>query len=318
MLRSGQSLLVHASAQPGDVVVAVNPAQAGWEHLSFEARRLERGQRWGRATAESELGLVVLGGTCTIESNHGTWPAVGARADVFAGLPHALYLPRGSEFAITARSPCEIGYGWCAAERTFPARLIEPEEIRVEIRGGDNMTRQINSIIPPGFPCDRLVLVEVYTPGGNWSSFPPHKHDRHHVDAGGIVVEADLEEVYFYRFDRPGGFAYQRVYTSDRSTDALLLCQDGDLVLVPHGYHPVVAAPGATTYYLNVLAGSAQSLAASDDPTYGWIKTSYQAVDPRIPIYPVQTPWISDRHQTAGSETVGARDTGRQAARLKR
>jgi 5-deoxy-glucuronate isomerase len=130
-------------------------------------------------------------------------------------------------------------------------------------------------------------MVEVYTPGGNWSSFPPHKHDVHRVDANGTVVEADLEEIYFYRFDRPEGFAYQRVYTDDRSTDALLLCQDCDVVLVPHGYHPVVAAPGSTAYYLNILAGSAQSLAASDDPQYAWIKQSYTGTDPRIPIYPV-------------------------------
>ncbi len=289
MARPAQHLVVHPSESRSEVVVGVDPARAGWDYLHFEVRQLQVGAMWSWATGDNELGLIVLGGTCAVQSNRGDWPVLGERRDVFGGLPHALYLPRNTEFSVTALSPCEIAYGWCAAETDYPARLITPAEVGIEIRGGDNVTRQINSVIPPGFPCERLVMVEVYTPGGNWSSFPPHKHDEHRVDADGRLIEADLEEVYFYKFDRPRGFAYQRIYTDDRSTDELLLCQDCDLVLVPYGYHPVVAAPGSTAYYLNMLAGSAQSLAASDDPTYAWIKESYTTTDPRIPIYPVGT-----------------------------
>ena len=288
MARSAQSLVIHPSQNRDEVVVHVDPATAGWEHLHFEARQLAAGGRWSWHTGGNELGLIVLGGRCMVQSNHGNWEAVGERANVFAGLPHALYLPRHTEFVLTALAPLEIGYGWCAATEDYPARLITPAEVGVEIRGGDNVTRQINSVIPPGFPCERLVMVEVYTPGGNWSSFPPHKHDVHRTGPDGELLEADLEEIYFYKFDRPSGFAYQRIYTDDRSTDELLLCQDCDVALVPHGYHPVVAAPGSTAYYLNFLAGSAQSLAASDDPAYAWVKQSYTATDPRIPIYSVR------------------------------
>jgi 5-deoxy-glucuronate isomerase len=128
------------------------------------------------------------------------------------------------------------------------------------------------------------VCVEVYTPPGNWSSYPPHKHDVHRVDAAGNLLEADLEEIYFYKLDHPGGYAYQRVYTDTRSIDALMMAQTHDMVLVPEGYHPVVSAHGYTTYYLNFLAGSAQSLANVDDPQYAWIKGTWTHKDLRLPI----------------------------------
>jgi 5-deoxy-glucuronate isomerase len=146
------------------------------------------------------------------------------------------------------------------------------------------VTRQINKMIPPGFSASRLVVVEVYTPSGNWSSYPPHKHDEHIVDSAGNILEADLEEVYFYKIDRPEGFAYQRIYTPDRKIDELILARDSHLVLSPQGYHPVVAAPGYNCYYLNMLAGSAQSLAATDDPEHTWVKQTWKAKDPRLPI----------------------------------
>jgi len=154
----------------------------------------------------------------------------------------------------------------------------------VEIRGGGNATRQINSLIPPGFECDRLVAVEVYTPPGNWSSYPPHKHDVHRVDPAGNLVEADLEEIYFYKLDRPEGYAIQRIYTTERNLDETIVARNNDLVLVPEGYHPVCSAHGYTTYYLNFLAGSAQSLAASDDPAHAWIKGTWKSKDPRVPL----------------------------------
>ena len=219
----------------------------------------------------------------------------GARASVFDGLPHALYLPRRTAFSVTAQTDCEVGVAWVPTDEDHPARLITPAEVHVEIRGGDNVTRQINDIVPPGFDCHRLVVVEVYTPSGGWSSYPPHKHDVHKVDAAGRVIEADLEEIYYYKIDRPEGYAYQRIYTDPASPlhragypiDALLMARDDDVVLVPEGYHPVVSAPGYTTYYLNVLAGSAQSLANSDDPQYTWVKQSYSSKNPAMPVYEV-------------------------------
>jgi 5-deoxy-glucuronate isomerase len=263
----------------------LTPARAGWDWLHFAARKIPKGQRWQHATEGNELALVILGGVCTVKSNRGEWRRVGRRLDVFHGMPYTLYLPPNTEFTIEALGDgLDIAYGWCAADEEHPARLITPDQVSVEIRGGGNATRQINNMIPPGFDCQRLVVVEVYTPSGNWSSYPPHKHDEHRLDAQGRLLEADLEEVYFYKIDRPEGFAYQRIYTADGSLDELLLARDNHLVISPEGYHPVVSAHGYTTYYLNMLAGSAQSLANSDDPQYAWVKSGWKEKDARLPL----------------------------------
>jgi 5-deoxy-glucuronate isomerase len=281
-------LLIHPHATHGEYI-RVTPETAAWEHLHFAARRMRDGEAWCGETGEFEYGFVILGGICAIESSRGTWPQVGRRPDVFRGMPYALYLPRDSSFTILAvGGELDIAYGWCRSEGDHSARLVRPDEVAVEIRGGGNATRQINSLIPPGFDCHRLVAVEVYTPSGNWSSYPPHKHDVHRVDSSGQLIEADLEETYFYKMDRPDGFAIQRVYTADARLNEVILARNNDLVLVPQGYHPVAAAHGYTTYYLNFLAGSAQSLAASDDPAHAWIKKTWTAKDPRVPVVTVE------------------------------
>ncbi len=297
---NSQNLLIRsgASADP-DLLVEVTPELAGWNTIHFQARRLAGGSTWSFATGENELALVVLSGRVSVDSNHGRWEGIGRRASVFDGLPYALYLPVRTSFTVTAEvdaaQPSEFAVAWAETGREFPARLITPGDIGIEIRGGDNATRQINSIIPPGFPCARLVVVEVYTPGGNWSSYPPHKHDVHKAAPGGTILEADLDEIYYYKIDRPEGYAVQRVYTDPTSplhqagfpVDALLMPRNNDVVLIPEGYHPVASPPGYTTYYLNVLAGSAQSLAATDDPGFAWVKNTYRSRDPRVPIYDV-------------------------------
>jgi 5-deoxy-glucuronate isomerase len=290
------NLIVHPgnSADPA-VIVEVTPEMAGWDYVHFQLRRLAAQRSWTFATGEYEMAIVPLSGHLNVEADRGSWQHVGGRESVFSGLPHALYLPRRTSLTVSAEVACEFAVALAPTDQDHDARLVTPEDVTVEIRGGDNATRQINSIIPPGFPCHRLVLVEVYTPGGNWSSYPPHKHDIHKTDPGGKVLEADLEEVYFYKLDRPEGFAFQRVYTAPESPlhragypiDTLLLARENDAVLVPEGYHPVSCPPGYTAYYLNVLAGSAQSLANSEDPRYAWVKEHYQSRDPRIPVYDV-------------------------------
>ena len=270
--------------------IRVTPQEAGWELLHFAARRMAPGQVWEGETGEHEYAFVLLGGRVTVRLGDGTlWEGIGERENVFQGLPHAFYLSRHTRFRVEALTPVDIAYGWVATNEDHPPRWIRPHEVTVEIRGAGNATRQINNIIPPGFDCHRLVVVEVYTPPGNWSSYPPHKHDEHREDSQGHLLEADLEEIYFYKIDRPEGFAYQRVYTGDGSLDELILARNNDLVLVPEGYHPVVSGHGYTTYYLNYLAGSAQSLANSDDPTHAWVKETWPTMpkDPRVPIYPV-------------------------------
>lgn len=263
----------------------VTPENAGWEHLNFCAVRLDLNDHWSFDTAENELALVILGGTCDVVSTAGEFLNIGSRVDVFHGMPTTLYLPRHVQFSVTPKNGgVDFACGWAKTDKDHQPVLIRPDEAVVEIRGGENATRQINKMIPPGFACNRLVVVEVYTPSGNWSSYPPHKHDRRVIDTNWNLIEADLEEVYFYKMDKPEGFAYQRIYNDDRSLDELMLVNDSDLVLSPEGYHPVVAGQGYNVYYLNVLAGSDQSLASTDDPKYSWVKDSWKEKDPRLPL----------------------------------
>ncbi len=292
-----QNLIVHSGnfADP-DVVVEVTPELAGWEYISFQLRRLQANRSWASTTGNSEMAIVMLSGRLGVDSNRGQWLHIGERDSVFSGLPYALYLPRHTSFTVYGETDCEYTVALAPTDEDHMPYLVTPRDIEIEIRGGDSATRQINNIIPPGFPCQRLVVVEVYTPAGNWSSYPPHKHDIHKTDPAGNVLEADLEEVYFYKIDRPEGFAFQRIYTASESPlaragfpiDAVLLVQNNDVVLVPEGYHPVTSPPGYTTYYLNVLAGSAQSLANSEDPRYSWVKEHYQSRDLRVPLYSVE------------------------------
>ncbi len=281
------TLLIHPWSDSRDpaLITRVTPELAGWDTLTMEARRISEGNVWAAFTAEHEMAVVILGGVCSVETNRGNWMRLGRRRTVFEGMPYAVYLPRHTDFRIRALSQTlEIAAAWCPVTEDHPIRAVVPDDVRIELRGGANASRQINSIVPPGFDCQRLVAVEVYTPGGNWSSYPPHKHDVHRTDAQGALLEADLDEIYYYRLDQPEGYAYQRVYTTDRRLDALLMARDNDVVLVPEGYHPVVSAHGYTTYYLNFLAGSAQSLANVDDPDYAWIKSTWSDKDPRLPI----------------------------------
>lgn len=291
------NLIIHPNeAQDSAAIVEVTPERAGWEYIHFQLRRLPEQGSWTNTTENNELAIVLMSGRVRVESNRGQWTQIGERENVFSGLPHALYLPRHTTFTVYAETACEYAVAWVSVEQDTTPRLITPRDIQIEIRGGDHATRQINSIIPPGFPSQRLVIVEVYTPGGNWSSYPPHKHDVHKTDQTGNVKEADLEEIYFYKIDRPEGFAFQRIYTDAESPlhraglpiDAVLRAHNNDVVLVPEGYHPVSSPPGYTTYYLNVLAGSAQSLANSEDPQHAWVKETYQTHDPRVPVYAVQ------------------------------
>jgi 5-deoxy-glucuronate isomerase len=286
MRYTADNLLIRSqdTGAPG-IFTRVDAQQAGWDYLNMTALRLNADQRYSGEVGSHEHVSVILGGRCNFRTSAGDFLDIGGRADVFSGMPWAVYLPRGTRFEIEALTDgFEVASCWVPTDRDHPARLVTPADSAIEIRGGGNATRQINSILPPGFDCHRLVCVEVYTPSGNWSSYPPHKHDVHREAADGTLIEADLEEIYFYKIDRPEGYAYQRVYTDDRRIDALMLAQNHDAVLVPEGYHPVVSAPGYTTYYLNFLAGSAQSLANSDDPAYAWVKHAWGAQDPRLPI----------------------------------
>ena len=269
--------------------ITVTPEIAGWEHLTFGAVRLEQGQEWEFNTLDNELAVAILGGSGDVITNTETFMCVGSRKDVFHGLPTALYFSRNASITINALTKhLDFAFGFAKATNDRPNRLIKPEEISIELRGGENASRQINKMIPPGFPCDRLVMVEVYTPSGNWSSYPPHKHDERILGNNGELLEADLEEIYFYKINKPEGFAYQRIYNDGGTLDELILVSDNHLVLSPEGYHPVVSGFGYDSYYLNILAGSDQSLASTDDPTYSWVKQTWKTIDPRIPLVTIE------------------------------
>ncbi|HPO13637.1 MAG TPA: 5-deoxy-glucuronate isomerase [Candidatus Hydrogenedentes bacterium] len=295
MQYTAENMLIHPETFPHDpgLLLDINPGIAGWEFISFQARKLDAGETWSSETGECEFAFVNISGRYAVETSQKVWRGIGGRKTPFEGPAHVLYLPRRTQFTVTAEEAGEFAVAWVPTDEDHEPFLIPPKKVPTSIRGGDNVSRQINDLLPPGSPVHRLVLVEVYTPSGNWSSYPPHKHDVHIVGENGALIESDLEEVYYYKFDRPEGYAYQRVYTDEHCPlhkaefpiDAVMLPTDGCAVLVPEGYHPVASPPGYTTYYLNILAGSAQSLANQDDPRYSWVKDTYTRRDDRLPLF---------------------------------
>ncbi|MDQ3870705.1 MAG: 5-deoxy-glucuronate isomerase [Chloroflexota bacterium] len=273
------------------VSVRVGPQRAGWRYLSFQVRALAEGEGVPIASHGREAAVVVLAGRgVQIDLPASGRLQLDGRASVFDDLPAAAYLPAGSAATIVGQPGQAHGRTVVAiAEAPASGRpgaseqpvLIGPDDIEVEIRGAGNATRQVNHIIRPEFPADRLLLVEVYTPAGNWSSWPPHKHD---VDA--MPGEAVLEEIYYYQLRRPEGWALQRLYRRDGSRDALWAVRQGELVLVTDGYHPFVAAHGYDAYYLNALAGDRRTMAFSDDPDLAWTRQAWEMLppDPRVPL----------------------------------
>jgi 5-deoxy-glucuronate isomerase len=273
--------------------VALDPESAGWRYLSFVVHDF-RGARWAIAPApDEETCVVVQAGRSVViaDEQGGTWSLPG-RESVFDALPSAIWLPDGRGLTIEVGRPPGAGPSALVVARAPRSRrdgvsdepiVILPEDVKVEIRGAGNATRQINHIVPPTFPADRLEVVEVLTPSGNWSSWPPHKHD---VDD--MPNEAVLEEVYQYRFRRPQAWGIQRVYRADRTRDAIWEVRNGDVVIVPDGYHPFTAAHGDDAYYLNALAGDRRTMACSFDPDWDWVREEWSllAPDPRVPLVP--------------------------------
>jgi 5-deoxy-glucuronate isomerase len=285
MIKSDRYKLVSHATGGFGVYQKVHAREAEWTHLNFEARLMHKAEIWEGNTGENEYGIILLSGNYSIKTSKGSWETVNGRKSVFSGIAHTLYLPRHTSFKLTATSEVlDIAAGWCESNEDFPAKFKTPDEAAIEIRGGDNATRQINSLIEPGFGSSKLVAVEVYTPSGNWSSFPAHKHDERKVDANGSLIEACLEEFYFYKIDKDQGYAIQQVYTTDGSLNELMKVKNNDMVTVPKGYHPVTAGHGYNCYYLNFLAGSDQVLTATNDPDHEWIYNSWSGKDPRIPM----------------------------------
>ena len=254
----------HVPAAQGSVV-KVTPESAGWEYVGFEVIKLAGGETVERGTGGEEICLVPISGTCSVSSGSEIW-GIGGRNGPFDGPPHALYLPPGTDYRVEAAVELELAVCSAPAEGGVEPFEIRPEEVEVEMRGFGNMEREVRPILMAERQVERLLVVEVLTPNGHWSSYPPHKHDR---DA--LPEESYLEETYYHRVRPEKGFAVQRVYTDDRSLDETLAVRDGDVVLVPKGYHPVSAPPGYDLYYLNVMAGPTREWKFKNDPDHEWL-----------------------------------------------
>lgn len=278
---SESGVIVHSRNLPpqqSGELLHVTREGANWEWMSFFVRRLQPGDVY-RTRMEREEGVfVLLAGTCVANWGQGA-RRIGKRKNVFDGFPYALYLPSGGEVSFTAETVCEVAECRVPSEVQLEPKLITPQDVISSLRGGGNASRQIVDISDPAFPADRLMVVEVYTPGGNWSSYPPHKHDVHNPPA-----EVDLDEIYYYRMNSPNGFAFQHLYSREHSGERILKTRDGDAVLIRSGYHPVVAGPGYDVYYLNFLAGSSRTMAVTEDPQHVWIRSTWKEPDPRLPL----------------------------------
>jgi 5-deoxy-glucuronate isomerase len=262
------ALLVRSTAAPADdgLLLEVSPESAGWRYVGFEVLRLAAGRRVERHTGRREVCAVLLSGRADVAFNGREWPDVGRRESVFDGLPYSVYAPPGGMLTLAATSDvAEVALCWAPAQRGVDPVLISPNDVRVSTRGSGATEREVHDVLMESRPAESLLVTEVITPAGNWSSFPPHKHDT-----DDLPREAYLEETYYHRMKRTGGFAVQLVYTADRSLDAAVQVRDGDVVLVPRGYHPVSAAPGYDLYYLNVMAGPVRRWQVTVDLDHAW------------------------------------------------
>ena len=229
----------------------VTPALAGWTYVGFGLHKLDEGQVTGGESGAQELCLVLVSGKARISVNGVDFGEVGERMSPFEGAPWAVYVPQGSEWAADATTALELAVCAAPGGGDYKAKVIAPGTHPRISRGKGANVRHVYNIMPEDDnSAHSLLVVEVITPQGNTSSYPPHKHDQDN-----LPHESMLEETYFHRLNPPQGFAMQRVYTDDRSLDEALVIEDGDVTLVPKGYHPVATTAGYDLYYLNVMAG---------------------------------------------------------------
>ncbi|GAA3209442.1 5-deoxy-glucuronate isomerase [Streptomyces sp. XM83C] len=281
-------------AAAGPYAVDITPERAGWGFSALKVLDLPPGGTHTFDAAGSEWIVLPLAGGCTVtvaeDTGEQTFELAG-RPDVFSGVSDFVYVPRDAAATVISPGGGRFALTGARCERRLPARYGPAFDVPVELRGTGNCSRQVNNFGAAGvFECDRLIAVEVITPGGNWSSFPPHKHDE---DRPG--EESVLEEIYYFEFaahDGTPGLGYQRVSPSGRGrgTDVLAEVRDGDVVLIPDGWHgPSMAVPGHHMYYLNVMAGPGAERAwlICDHPGHAWIRDTWpaQPVDPRLPLY---------------------------------
>ena len=253
---------------PDGKVLGIAPSDAGWEYTSFDLYRRRPGETALGQTGGTEAMLVFVEGRGHTLAGGKDYGEIGGRQDLFTREPPwSLYLPPGTAWRVEAASDLDLAVCRAPAEGRYPARLVPPGEVPTEIRGLDANERHVHPIMMEDRDwAERLLVVEVYTPDGHWSSYPPHKHD-----ADEFPAETRLEEVYYHRIAPRTGFALQRVYTDSRDLDETMAIEDGDTVLVPRGYHSCGAPYGHELYYLNVMAGPIRKWRFRNDPDFEWL-----------------------------------------------
>ncbi|NGP43818.1 5-deoxy-glucuronate isomerase [Bacillaceae bacterium SIJ1] len=244
----------------------ITPENAGWGYVGFEVYKLDRGMTTTKETFNREVCVVILSGKANVRSKHEAFLNIGERMSVFEWTPpYSVYIPSDEEYSIEALTPLEVAICSAPCQGNHDVRLIQPSDVGKETRGSGAVTRHIHNILPEDKPADHLLVVEVLTPGGNWSGFPPHKHDENN-----LPTESYLEETYYHKINPEQGFGYQRVYTKDRTIDENMCIRHDDAVLVPKGYHPVASPPGYDVYFLNVMAGPVRTWRFTNDPDHEW------------------------------------------------
>lgn len=246
----------------------ITPASAGWRHVGFSLYRLRAGDTASEATGGNEVILVLVEGKAAITGADRDWGVLGDRMDVFEKTPpQSLYLPNGSDWTATAVTDCTLAVCAAPGRNGHPARRLGPDGITLTTRGKGTNTRHINNIAMENEDvADSLLVTEVFTPAGHWSSYPSHRHDED--DFPRITY---LEETYYHRLNPREGFAVQRVYTDDGLLDETMAVKDGDVTLVPRGHHPCGAPYGFELYYLNVMAGPLRKWRFVAAPEVEWI-----------------------------------------------
>ena len=245
----------------------VTPENAGWDYVGFDLHRLLDGETASGPAGDREVCLVFVSGKGKVTAGGEVFGEIGIRSSPFEGKPYSVYVPAGSDWQVEASGDCELAVCSAPGKRgSHPVRVIRPEDVSLEVRGEGSNTRYVTNILPETEPADSLLVVEVLTPGGNTSSYPPHKHDQNDLPR-----ESYLEETYYHRLNPHQGFGFQRVYTGDRSLDEAMAVEDGDVVLVPKGYHPTGTCHGYDLYYLNVMAGPARTWKFHTAKEHDWL-----------------------------------------------
>ena len=261
------SLLVKAKQTNHGSIVKVTPESANWKYVGFEVLALKQGDKYYINTNNSEYCVVLLSGIADINTKNHSFNKIGKRFSVFDDIPaYSVYIPHNDHIEVIAQSDLEIALCSAPGGGTYKARVISPEDIDYQIRGESTNTRHIYNILPENHPANSLLVVEVKTPAGHWSSYPPHKHDNDN-----IPTESYLEETYYHRLNPEQGFAFQRVYTDSRDIDETMSVENHDVVMVPRGYHPVGTPHGYDLYYLNVMAGPVRAWHFNNDKNHEWL-----------------------------------------------